>query len=82
MEKSRVDLINKDIAKIKEHINEICSLGWEIVDELREEHGIDNYDFDKIQDESQKQIIEIAENCAMLDGWNEFMFGDLKIDDN
>lgn len=82
MESSRVKKINDAIEKIKEHLDEVSSLGWGIVHEFEDEFGIDNYDWEKIPDKTNREICETANNCGMIETWNEFLFGKLKVQED
>lgn len=79
MEKSRAVRINQDIEQIKEHIDEISRLGWDIVNEFQDEYNSDSYELDGIQDDAERSVFQIAKNCALIDGWNEFLFGSLHL---
>lgn len=71
--------INEHIVKIDDMLDEISSLGWEIANELFERHSIENYDADKIEDENERTICKQAENCGLINGWQEFGFGQLRM---
>ncbi|MBP3212643.1 MAG: hypothetical protein J6M41_08800 [Prevotella sp.] len=71
--------INEHIVKINEMLQEINSIGWEIADELFERHSIEDYDADKIEDENERTICKQANNCGLIDGWQEFGFGQLRM---
>lgn len=79
MEKSRAERINQSIEQIKKHIDEISTLGWDIVNEFQDEYNPDNYELDVIEDADERSVFQIAQNCALIDGWNEFMFGSLQL---
>ena len=82
MESGRAKKINDAIEKIKEHLDEVSSLGWDIVHEFEDEFGIDNYDWEKIPDKTNREICETANNCGMINTWNEFLFGKLKVNED
>lgn len=71
--------INEHIVKIDDMLDEISSLGWEIANELYERHSIEHYDADKIEDENERTICKQANNCGLINGWQEFGFGQLRM---
>lgn len=71
--------INERIEQINSMLSEISSIGWEIADELYGRHGIENYDTDKIEDENERLICQTANECGLIEGWNTFRFGTLRM---
>ncbi len=71
--------INERIEQINSMLSEISSIGWEIANELYERHGIENYDYDKIEDEKERLICQTANECGLIEGWGKFQFGTLRM---
>lgn len=75
--------VNAGIEKINQLLSEISSIGWDICQYFEEKYKIDHYDWDaKIPDKNAAWIAQQANNCGMIETWNEFGFGQHVLDDD
>lgn len=75
--------VNAGMAKINHLLSEISSIGWDICHYFEEKYKIDNYDWDeKIPDKNAAWIAQQANNCGMIETWNEFGFGQHTLEDD
>lgn len=79
MDKTRIKEINERIEKINALLSEVSSLGWGIVNEFEDEYNINNYDWTQLPSMVEREICTTANNCGMIEGWNEFRFGGLRL---
>lgn len=68
--------VNAGIEKINQLLSEISSIGWDICQYFEEKYNVKNYDWDeRIPDKNAAWIAQQANNCGMIETWNEFGFG-------
>lgn len=75
MTKKEAYYVNRKIQRIKKLLSDITTLGLDITRVFEEEYGIDDYDWNKIPNETNRRICETANNCGMIETWNELYFG-------
>lgn len=69
--------VNAGIEKINALLSEISSIGWDICHYFEEKYSIESYDWEeKIPDKNAAWIAQQANNCGMIQTWNEFGFGE------
>lgn len=75
--------VNAGIEKINQLLSEISSIGWDICQYFEEKYNVKNYDWDeRIPDKNAAWIAQQANNCGMIETWNEFGFGQHVLDDD
>lgn len=75
--------VNAGIEKINQLLSKISSIGWDICQYFEEKYKIDHYNWDeKIPDKNAAWIAQQANNCGMIETWNEFGFGQHVLDDD
>lgn len=74
MNEERRERINAKIEKINELKENISSLGIEIQEEFEDEYGIDHLDLEKVENETERKILDKANDCAMICSRGEYDF--------